>query len=253
MRFPVENFETNWNTTSGYGFGAKTGYGFHEGIDINDNGGGDSDFGKPLYAICDGIVTSVHTHNSGANFGKHLHIRIEGPWGTKWVHYAHCRTIFVVEGQSVKEGQLIAEVGKTGTVYAHVHFAIKNQPTGIDGIAKTLADLKKWDDPIPFINQWMNTTQPLDQDRARGLNVLEEHRKVRIEGPEGNFEAYIRELVSRDQKFSSLVKDLMIAEKISRDKENKINELMSNPTPSSLFAIPLSDLLRELGKRLLGK
>ncbi len=40
MRYPVNNFKTEWNTTAGNGFGVATSYGFHDGVDINDNGGG---------------------------------------------------------------------------------------------------------------------------------------------------------------------------------------------------------------------
>ncbi len=158
MRYPVDDFKTRWNTTAGFGFGDKTDYGSHEAVDLNTNAGGNADLGESLYAIAKGTVTSIHSHTTKPSFGKHLHIKIVGPWGERWVHYAHCNEIFVTEGQEVNEGDRIATVGNSGTVYAHCHLALKNTPTGVDGIAKTLEDLKKWEDPILFIEKWMGAS-----------------------------------------------------------------------------------------------
>ena len=165
MRYPVDDFLTKWNITAGFGFGQKTDYGSHEAADLNDNLGGNSDLGKPLYAIAKGTITSVHNHT--VNFGKHLHLKIEGEWGTRWAHYAHCDEIFVKEGDVVEEGQKIATVGNSGTTYAHCHFALKKEPTGVDAVAKTLDDLKKWEDPIKFIEKWIQpvTTVPVEKEK----------------------------------------------------------------------------------------
>jgi murein DD-endopeptidase MepM/ murein hydrolase activator NlpD len=156
MRLPVaknkDEYKRLWYNAQG--FGVKTSYGYHEGDDYNLKTGGDSDLGQPIYAIADGVVTSLHDHTTKPTFGRHLHIKHDGPWGTVWSHYAHLLDIFVVPNQTVKEGQKIATLGKSGTNWAHLHFAIKKQPTGIDGIAKTLEDLKMWVDPIPFIEKW---------------------------------------------------------------------------------------------------
>lgn len=158
MRWPVGKNEqdiTNWYNPQGYG--VKTSYGYHEGDDLNLKTGGDSDLGQPLYAIANGTVTSVHNHTTKPTFGNHVHIQHDGEWGTVYSHYAHCQSISVKVGDQVKEGQQIGTLGKSGTDVAHLHFAIKNQPTGIDGIAKTLDDLKKWENPTEFINKWKGT------------------------------------------------------------------------------------------------
>lgn len=40
--------------------------------------------------------------------------------------YAHCKTIYVKEGDTIKQGQAIAEVGSTGNVTgAHLHFEVR--------------------------------------------------------------------------------------------------------------------------------
>jgi len=155
MRYPVgkgtADFLTNWYNAQGYG--VKTSYGYHEGDDYNLRSGGNTDLGQPIYAITDGEVSSLHDHATG--FGRHLHIF--HPSFKVWSHYAHLQDIQVVPGQQVREGQQIGTLGKSGTEYAHLHFAIKNQPTGVDGIAKTLADLSKWENPTEFIKKHLST------------------------------------------------------------------------------------------------
>lgn len=157
MRYPVDNYKTEWNNNAGYEFGDRTSYGFHDGKDINDNGAGNSDLGKPLYAIAKGKVVGVHRHT--INFGNHFFIQIDGSWGTRYVHYAHCKDIFVKEGDIVAEGQKVATVGNSGTVYAHCHFAIKKKANGMDTVAYSEAALlDAWEDPISFIEKNMAPT-----------------------------------------------------------------------------------------------
>jgi hypothetical protein len=151
MIWPVRDWEKWYSAQK---FGAKTSYGYHEGEDINLKSGGDTDLGQPLLAITDGEVTSVHAHTTKPTFGNHIHIRHDGPWGRVWCHYAHCKDISVEVGERVKESQLIATIGKTGTTFAHLHWAIKRQPTGIDGLAKTKEALDKWLPPIDFVLEW---------------------------------------------------------------------------------------------------
>ena len=42
--------------------------------------------------------------------------------------YAHCKTIYVKEGDTITQGQEIAEVGSTGnTTGPHLHFEVRYQ------------------------------------------------------------------------------------------------------------------------------
>src|SRR3990167_11903 len=156
MRWPVDKWE-NWYDAQP--FGKKTSYCYHDGSDLNLKSGGDSDLGQPIYAIADGEVTSVHSHIGKPTFGNHVHIRHDGTFGSVYCHYAHCDFIPLKIGDRVKEGQKVATLGKTGTDFAHLHWAIKVEPTGVDGIAKTLDDLKKWIDPIKFVKENMANDQ----------------------------------------------------------------------------------------------
>lgn len=167
MRYPVDNYKTKWNNTAGYGFGAVTSYGRHDGVDINDNNGGDSDLGQNIYAIAKGKVVYYHK-NSHPNFGFGYHhvYRITGPWGVRWVHNAHVQDNYLTAPADVEEGQAIARVGKSGTQYAHIHFSIfkvdpATLPNGIDTIARNDQQLHEWfEDPIAFIEKWSKYVDP---------------------------------------------------------------------------------------------
>jgi len=204
MIYPFEPF-----VVSGYKFGDKTSYGYHGGEDFNGLVPGNSDLGTPLKAIADGQITSVHIHTTG--FGKHLHYKINGRWGERWCHYAHCDTIKVKEGDSIKEGQIIATLGNTGnSTGAHLHFEIKNQPTGTDGVPKTSEDLKKWEKPTDFIEKWST----IDEVNAWVVQMFQ-GLGIDLNKPEGEVRGKVQEVidgwkryVDLEQKVARLEKDL---------------------------------------------
>ena len=237
MRYPVgknkEDFEKNWYVAQGYG--ARTSYGYHEGVDLNLKTGGNTDLGQPIYCIADGEVTSVHFHPS-RGFGNHLHIKHVINGKTYYSHYAHCQEIFVKRGDKVKEGQKIATVGSTGnSKFAHLHFAIKNQPTGIEGIARTKADLSKWENPLQFIKTHMSSSQyykGLDLNNKDSMKVavdmwyavVKEGKYVEKEKYEELKEALKKmdaQLREKDKKISELNKKIASLEKQVEITENK--------------------------------
>jgi len=166
MRFPVDNYERDWYSAQGFGKKVTNTY-WHEGEDLNLKTGGDTDLGQPIFAIAEGIVTSVHNHVGGNSFGKHIHIKHVGLWGSCWSHCSHCLEILVKEGDKVTEGQRIALLGKSGTDVAHLHFAIKREATGIDAIATTEEELKKWHNPLEFIRKWQGNPENDDINIVR--------------------------------------------------------------------------------------
>ena len=198
MRYPVNNFKSEWNVVAGNPFGKATTYGFHEGVDINDNGGGNSDLGKEIFAIANGELQYWHGgKHPTTGFGYHSVYRIDGSWGTRWVHQAHCMTDLTPAVKAVSENEKIARVGNSGTTYAHIHFSVfkvdpAGLPNGIDTIAKTQQQLNDWwEDPIAFIERNMGQPAPqpdlqaeLDKVRAerdRNWNLYQEAEKKRIE------------------------------------------------------------------------
>ena len=47
--------------------------------------------------------------------------------------YAHCKTIYVKEGETIKQGQAIAQVGATGNVTGpHLHFEVRKDNRYVD-------------------------------------------------------------------------------------------------------------------------
>jgi hypothetical protein len=147
-------------------FGNATSYGFHEGVDINLKTGGDSDLGQEIKAIANGKIVYYHfSSHPTTGFGRHLVYRIEGAWGSRWVHCCHMSDQDFKTGvQDVSKGQIIGRVGKSGTPYAHLHFALfRVDPVafGIDNVANTTTELNQyWEDPIAFINTWSAVVPP---------------------------------------------------------------------------------------------
>lgn len=87
----------------------------HGGIDIGAN------TGTPIYAAMDGTVT---VSSEEGEYGKHIDIEN----GEVLTRYAHCSKLLVKEGQKVKQGDKIAEVGSTGnSTGPHLHFEIRRE------------------------------------------------------------------------------------------------------------------------------
>lgn len=87
----------------------------HTGLDIAANSG------TVIIATMDGVVELA---SSSGDYGNHLKITNQDVMTL----YAHCKTLYVKEGETVKQGQQIAEVGATGNVTgAHLHFEIRRE------------------------------------------------------------------------------------------------------------------------------
>ncbi len=103
---------TKGTLTSGYGsrWGA-----FHFGMDIANS------IGTPILAAADGVVAE-----SGPASGFGLWVRLRHTDGTTTV-YGHINRSLVTEGQKVRAGQKIAEMGNRGhSTGPHLHFEVWN-------------------------------------------------------------------------------------------------------------------------------
>jgi len=137
----------------GYYNAQKFGKNNHLGDDWNGNGGGNSDYGDPIYSISNGTVTEAVQFYGG--WGKV--VRIAHEWNesgkSKKVEslYAHMDTMLVKVGDNVSKGQLIGKIGNAeGIYYAHLHLEIR------DGIGYALGggystNTKGYLDPTAFI------------------------------------------------------------------------------------------------------
>lgn len=117
--------------TSNYGwrFGNTN---FHTGTDFSGAGA----YGKPIVAACAGKVAFVNTtFTPGYGYGKYVIIDHGGGITTL---YGHCSAINVQVGQTVAQGETIAQVGSTGwSTGPHCHFEVR-----VDG---------KHTNPIPYL------------------------------------------------------------------------------------------------------
>ncbi len=87
----------------------------HYGIDIAGN------IGDTIISAIDGTVV---VSTEGESYGKH--IKIEN--GEIITTYAHCSNLLVKEGDTVTQGQKIAEVGETGKATGpHLHFEVRRE------------------------------------------------------------------------------------------------------------------------------
>ncbi|BBO59708.1 peptidoglycan DD-metalloendopeptidase family protein [Mycoavidus sp. B2-EB] len=78
--------------------------------------------GDPIYAAADGKV--VYAGNKLRGYGNLLIIKHRADFLTA---YAHNRTLYIPEGQNVKKGQRIAEMGNTDSTAAMLHFELRYQ------------------------------------------------------------------------------------------------------------------------------
>ncbi len=91
---------------------------YHGGVDIA--GGGI--YGQPIYAARSGKVIRTDNYET-TTYGKYFIIDHGDGYITL---YAHCSKLAVVEGQYVKQGQIVAYVGETGrTSGPHLHFEVR--------------------------------------------------------------------------------------------------------------------------------
>ena len=120
---PIENWQNHITSEFGYRidpFNGSTKY--HNGMDIA------VPIGTPIYAAAGGTVISSKKLNTG--YGHYIVINHGGQLTTL---YAHCSKLFVSEGDTVKRGDKIAEVGTTGrSTGPHLHFEAQVSGTLVD-------------------------------------------------------------------------------------------------------------------------
>lgn len=93
----------------------------NKGIDIAGN------LGQPVFAASDGAV--VYAGSGLRGYGELVIIKHSDTYVSA---YGHNRRLLVQEGQQVKAGQTIAEMGSTGTDRVKLHFEIRSQGKPVD-------------------------------------------------------------------------------------------------------------------------
>lgn len=93
----------------------------NKGIDIA------GELGQPVFAASDGAV--VYAGSGLRGYGELVIIKHNDTYVSA---YGHNRRLLVREGQKVKAGQTIAEMGSTGTDRVKLHFEIRRQGKPVD-------------------------------------------------------------------------------------------------------------------------
>jgi lipoprotein NlpD len=120
---PVQRSAAGWAwPTNGAVIGRFSSNGsLNKGIDIA------GELGQPVSAASDGSV--VYAGSGLRGYGELVIIKHSDTYVSA---YGHNRRLLVQEGQKVKAGQTIAEMGSTGTDRVKLHFEIRRQGKPVD-------------------------------------------------------------------------------------------------------------------------
>lgn len=129
----------------------------HLGEDWNGRGGGDSDYGDPIYAAARGVV--VISENVHVGWGNCIIVRTayrEKDGSIQMVDslYAHLNERKVAVGQLVERGQVVGTMGGNSGMYpVHLHFEMrKNLQIGMNR-QQFARDSSNYYSPTDFINR----------------------------------------------------------------------------------------------------
>lgn len=160
VKHPMGDPNPAWSVSSG--FGPRWGT-FHNGLDFA------APHGTPIYAVADGVVIQGKDRPAGSvgGFGNWVWVDHQRNLGVDLIygHMAHA-SILVRQGDHVKAGQKIAEVGSEGqSTGPHLHFEVWSAPGRTGGRAI---------DPAPWL---ANNIKDPEEDFLSALNP-DEQREV---------------------------------------------------------------------------
>ena len=134
----------------------------HLGEDWNGTGGGDSDFGDPIYSIARGVV--ILSENVRVGWGhciivRHAYRDTDGVIKMVDSLYAHLNERKAKVGDVVERGTLVGTMGSNfGQYPVHLHFEIrKNLQIGMNR-GKFARDNSNYYNPTPFIQAHRTTS-----------------------------------------------------------------------------------------------
>ena len=118
MLWPVDGV-----VSSGFG---KRGSRVHQGIDIP------MPPGTPIRAARDGVVAAVGSDRTPGYRGYGNFVLVDHGRGVKTL-YAHCQKVLVKKGQRIRQGHVVATVGRTGHASTdHLHFEVRIEGRPVD-------------------------------------------------------------------------------------------------------------------------
>ncbi len=225
---------------SGYTFLTPVDGQYHPGVDFNDWGGCDHDWGAPVYAIANGKV--VYARSAGHTWGNIALIKHTLPDGTPvWSQYAHLKDLATKKDASVRRGDQIGTVGKGGWKCAHLHFEIRKTDLAADSwnISNINVVRSNYHDPMIFIRQhFAQAGPPVDPKTVKNTIQLYSNQDVinafyAVFGDETDpwgklADAGLTHLTdARDEPYQG--PDIMNLPKLSKDEKEKILEALQTP------------------------
>jgi len=149
-------------------------YGVHPAEDWNGNGGGNTDFGQPVFCIGKGIV--IEATNAASNWGNTVVIEHKyyenGNIKRLRSLYIHLDSILVEKGQFVNRRQKIGTLGNNfGMFPAHLHFELRkdtlfNEPITYWPSGSSEMDIENikntFENPSEFINNHRKINNPIE-------------------------------------------------------------------------------------------
>lgn len=116
----------------------------HEGVDI------EAAENEPIYCVAPGQVKMVNTPKAYQtnNHPYGVHVRVAHRDGYETI-YAHCKELYVREGDRVDTGQILGLADHTGNVFGavpdHLHLSLKRAGESTPGYPERIID------PMPFL------------------------------------------------------------------------------------------------------
>jgi hypothetical protein len=150
------------------------------------------------------------------------------PLGARWYHYAHCQEI-TAEAKTVERGQVIGKLGKSGTSWAHLHFAVfkidpKGLRSGIDTVAKTTTELNAWWED-PFITLNMNNGNKDELPKWFENLLLERNLSL---DREGEFRSFWEKAIKYDDEIAELQSQIISANNALSDRAKEVSTLVED-------------------------
>ncbi len=167
MRWPTPYGTITQNFGERPEYYQKFGLPAHEGIDFM------APEGSEIYAVADGIVSSVRLDGNAKPYGNQVRIQHDGGYESI---YAHLSAALVSPGQTVKAGQLIGLSGSTGnSAGPHLHFSLKKRGATASGATNYPYDII---DPTPYLEPFSDS--PSVQPEAPAETTIQ----VQVESPD---------------------------------------------------------------------
>lgn len=137
----------------------------HRGVDFA------APIGTPIYAAGDGVVTEI---GSRASYGKIIQIKHSSTLTTAYAHASKFAKNLKL-GDRVKQGQIIAYVGKTGrTTGAHLHYEVKIDGKHVNPMSiKTTPGIELTGAQLANFRQFKNKIIKLSNKLDNAIEVAE--------------------------------------------------------------------------------